>query len=945
MSTKFSSRENVKVVIRYRPVNRMEKTHEKDDVKAEPMTWDEKANNIVLGKKKNKIWSFDGVAGPTTDQEKMFNIVAEQTCRDVVNGYNGTIFVYGQTGSGKTYTMYGAEDKPHEVPLMGVIPRSVSYIFDAIALDEEIETYRVTVSFLEIYQEKPRDLLNEDKHQDLKIRLNKRHETYVQGLVEHQVESISDVLQLITIAVGNRVTDSTNMNAVSSRSHMLMRMTVVIKLKDGTIRIAAANFADLAGSEKVKKTGARGQRLNEAKSINKSLSVLGQVINALSSGKNRHVPFRDSMLTHVLRDSLGGNCKTTLVVTVSPHKYNRMETINALRFGRRCKLVTNKASVNRVYSNDELMRRLAVLEAKNEELQEMLKQKAFEAFQNSHVPKQIEGLQAELDDLKQKLSKREAENDDFDAIIMELRNAKMELEDKSATDKEQIETLQQKMSELEAVISDLNKELSGYRERERQMTAEQKLMQEKVSRMEREAEETSVEIKNLHSELTQLREFKHTTQQANITHLMAQEEQNNQMNRIKQQLETQQLQLQKQEHQQQRRQSNVDVVGQNNNDDDDDNDDDATVAISEEDLEELKQKLVIQIKNENDIEFNKKLKQSQTQFNAQLVSLQDALSEAHQIGSTQRVEIEEERSKYKELQQANADKDSAMFAMENEREAMRKELSELRRELSGERERSAAVGDMEEGYKQRQEEYEEEKDALLKQREHLQQQLDEERSKIDSIREEAQRKAELFGAKEKQHLNLIRQSQQEKEVIKSQLSEHVRVLDKSNQLLDKQNKILKQRESKIYSLVEKDSRNRDTMNQLRTIQVGMDEDVAKRILDQEAAAEQRRRKQLEEQRRKDEEYVKSLLMAEQKPKPMKKSKSQQSESEEVSQRSSSQSVAVHKQKVQNSQNHHQKVQTDVEEMMKFANAQSKTNLSQQIASVALAQQRDRLLGG
>eukprot|EP01084_Bolivina_argentea_P254450 427760_1 len=144
------------------------------------------------------------------------------------------------------------------------------------------------------------------------------------------------------------------MNAVSSRSYMLTKMTVVLKLKDGTIRIATANFADLAGSDKVQKTGARDTRLVKAKSINKSLSVLGMVINALSSGKQKHVPFQDSMLTHLLRDSLGGNCKTTVLVTVSPHKYNRVETINSLRFGRRCKLVRNKASVNIVYSNNEI---------------------------------------------------------------------------------------------------------------------------------------------------------------------------------------------------------------------------------------------------------------------------------------------------------------------------------------------------------------------------------------------------------------------------------------------------------------------------------------------------------------------------------------------------------------------------------------------------------------
>ena len=151
----FSSRENVKVVIRYRPVNKIERAHEHDEmkgIKIEPMEFDENAGNIILGKKRNKIWGFDGVAGPKTNQEEMFTLVAEQTCKDVVNGYNGTIFVYGQTGSGKTYTMYGAEDRPNDVSLMGIIPRCVSYIFNHIDNDQDIDTFRITCSFLEIYQ-------------------------------------------------------------------------------------------------------------------------------------------------------------------------------------------------------------------------------------------------------------------------------------------------------------------------------------------------------------------------------------------------------------------------------------------------------------------------------------------------------------------------------------------------------------------------------------------------------------------------------------------------------------------------------------------------------------------------------------------------------------------------------------------------------------------------
>merc|ERR1712113_274301 len=156
------------------------------------------------------------------------------------------------------------------------------------------------------------------------------------------------------------------MNAVSSRSHMVLILSLQTKSKDGSVRIGKLNFCDLAGSEKVRKTNASGQRLKEAIKINLSLSVLGRVISALS--ENKHVPYRDSKLTHLLKDSLGGNCKTTLIVNGTKHMFNREETINSLRFGKRCKMITNHVKINKVYSNNELLAMLEKMREENKQL-------------------------------------------------------------------------------------------------------------------------------------------------------------------------------------------------------------------------------------------------------------------------------------------------------------------------------------------------------------------------------------------------------------------------------------------------------------------------------------------------------------------------------------------------------------------------------------------------
>eukprot|EP01084_Bolivina_argentea_P101281 181621_1 len=207
---------------------------------------------------------------------------------------------------------------------MGIIPRSVSYLFSEIEDDPEVLEARIKVSFVEIYKETLRDLLNPSSKKRLQIRLQANDETRISNLTETHVLTLLDVLQLMEVANSYRTKAETSMNHSSSRSHMLMVMTVATRIDDGSIRVGKLNFCDLAGSEKIRKTNATGLRLKEAQKINLSLTILGQVISALSENK-KHVPYRDSKLTHILKDSLGGNCKTTLIVCGTKHMFNRAE--------------------------------------------------------------------------------------------------------------------------------------------------------------------------------------------------------------------------------------------------------------------------------------------------------------------------------------------------------------------------------------------------------------------------------------------------------------------------------------------------------------------------------------------------------------------------------------------------------------------------------------------
>lgn len=338
----------IKVVARFRPQNKIEAA-----AGARPIVkFDNEESCTVNSREGPGNFTFDRVFPTNTAQHEVFDYSIRSTVDDVLAGYNGTVFAYGQTGSGKTYTMMGAGDLADE-NTKGIIPRIVEQIFSSIMRSDSQIEFTVKVSYMEIYMEKIRDLLV--PHNDnLPVHEDKARGVYVKGLQDVYVGSVEDVYKTLEIGGQARAVAATNMNQESSRSHSIFVIEVSQKTDTGSARSGRLFLVDLAGSEKVGKTGASGQTLEEAKKINKSLSALGMVINALSDGKSSHIPYRDSKLTRILQESLGGNSRTTLIINCSPMSYNDAETISTLRFGERAKTIKQKAKINEELSPAQL---------------------------------------------------------------------------------------------------------------------------------------------------------------------------------------------------------------------------------------------------------------------------------------------------------------------------------------------------------------------------------------------------------------------------------------------------------------------------------------------------------------------------------------------------------------------------------------------------------------
>ncbi|KAK9086225.1 hypothetical protein Syun_028619 [Stephania yunnanensis] len=351
---------NVQVLIRIRPVSIAERAVQGNarclrQESANTLTW--------LGHPETRF-TFDHIACETISQEKLFKVAGLPMVENCMSGYNSCMFAYGQTGSGKTYTMMGEildmEGKLNED--CGITPRIFEYLFSRIRDEEEHRRdehlkYTCKCSFLEIYNEQITDLL-EPSSTNLQIREDMRKGVYVENLAEYEVKTVNDVIELLLKGSTNRKIAATNMNCESSRSHSVFTCTIESQWVIDSmthLRFGRLNLVDLAGSERQKSSGAEGERLKEAANINRSLSTLGLVIMTLvdvAHGKSRHVPYRDSRLTFLLQDSLGGNSKTTIIANISPSICSASETLSTLKFAQRAKLIQNNAKVNEDASGD-----------------------------------------------------------------------------------------------------------------------------------------------------------------------------------------------------------------------------------------------------------------------------------------------------------------------------------------------------------------------------------------------------------------------------------------------------------------------------------------------------------------------------------------------------------------------------------------------------------------
>ncbi|KAF9434297.1 Kinesin-like protein kif15, partial [Entomortierella beljakovae] len=354
--------EHVKVYVRVRPPNDRELASEGYTSSSQgnqnsPTVSTLPPNHVFIGTgSKSDTFTYDCVGGELTTQEQVFSDVGMSIVEQCVKGYNGTIFAYGQTGSGKTYTMQGPSTMTNlgDHTERGIIPRCLEYLYKLIAQEEQKVSsvkYLCKASYIEIYNEMIYDLLDNcttarATREDIK------RGVYVDGVTEESIHNPEDAYKLFEQGASNRHISATSMNRESSRSHTVLTLTIQsMTLIDGInhIRESRFNLVDLAGSERQKQANTEGMRLKEAGNINRSLLCLGSVINALgeiASGHSRHVHYRDSRLTFLLKDSLGGNSNTFIVANVSPSALCYQESLSTLRFAQRAKMIRNKAIVN-----------------------------------------------------------------------------------------------------------------------------------------------------------------------------------------------------------------------------------------------------------------------------------------------------------------------------------------------------------------------------------------------------------------------------------------------------------------------------------------------------------------------------------------------------------------------------------------------------------------------
>nr|XP_045581612.1 kinesin-like protein KIF3B isoform X1 [Procambarus clarkii]XP_045581613.1 kinesin-like protein KIF3B isoform X2 [Procambarus clarkii]XP_045581614.1 kinesin-like protein KIF3B isoform X1 [Procambarus clarkii] len=520
---KGSAAEAVKVVVRCRPMNEQETANGHKRV----VDMDVDRGVVELRNIKapdtdpKKTFTFDAVYDWNSKQQELYDETFRPLIDSVLCGFNGTIFAYGQTGTGKTYTMEGIRDDPDQ---RGVIPNSFEHIFNHIARSIN-QQYLIRASYLEIYQEEIRDLLGKDQKKRLELKERPDTGVYVKDLQQFVCKSVNEIQHVMTVGNQNRAVGATNMNLHSSRSHAIFIITIECSDLDekgkSRIRVGKLNLVDLAGSERQSKTGTVGDRLKEATKINLSLSALGNVISALVDGKSTHIPYRDSKLTRLLQDSLGGNSKTIMVANIGPASYNYDETITTLRYANRAKNIKNKPKINEDPKD-------AILREYQQELARLKAQLTQRGGKKKKKKKHVEGAeedgegeeedeeegvdeesilqqQHELDEERNRiLNDQHMIEEEKQRFLSELKNKEAELiASREAQEKlmTRIQTMESKLlSGGKNIIDHTNEQQRALQQRTQELMEQKKREREMLQLLEKE-EESSGEIASTFSSL------------------------------------------------------------------------------------------------------------------------------------------------------------------------------------------------------------------------------------------------------------------------------------------------------------------------------------------------------------------------------------------------------------------------------------------------------------
>lgn len=455
---------NVQVIVRCRPLSDDEtRLHTPVVISCNENRREISAIQNIANKQIDRTFVFDKVFGPTSQQKDLYDQAVCPIVFEVLEGYNCTIFAYGQTGTGKTYTMEGGGRKKNgEFPSdSGVIPRAVKQIFDI--LEAQHAEYSMKVTFLELYNEEITDLLapeecskfiDDKSKKPIALMEDGKGGVFVRGLEEEIVCTANEIYKILEKGSAKRRTAETLLNKQSSRSHSIFSITIHIKecTPEGEemIKCGKLNLVDLAGSENISRSGAREGRAREAGEINKSLLTLGRVINALVEHSG-HVPYRDSKLTRLLRDSLGGKTKTCIIATISPSIHCLEETLNTLDYAHRAKNIKNKPEIN------QKMMKSAMIKDLYSEI-DRLKQEVYAAREKNgiYIPRdRYLQDEAEKKAMAEKIERMELDSESKDKQLVELQELYKSEQKLTAELGDKLDKTEKKLQETEHALADL----------------------------------------------------------------------------------------------------------------------------------------------------------------------------------------------------------------------------------------------------------------------------------------------------------------------------------------------------------------------------------------------------------------------------------------------------------------------------------------------------------